>query len=75
MAWKTQGSWNKPTVNLPKQKDDSSFPGLKPTGPETPGKIEYEELQQNELMVLEAIYGEDFMKHDDAQSAWKVIQL
>lgn len=59
-------------INLPKPKDDSSFPGLKPASPEVATKIEYEELQENELMVLEAIYGDDFMKHKDTQSAWKV---
>ncbi|PNH45142.1 hypothetical protein VD0004_g2641 [Verticillium dahliae] len=74
MAWKSSGAWNKPIINLPKPaKDDSSFPGLKVTSPEATGtpKIEYEELQENELMVLEAIYGDDFRKHTDTQSAWK----
>lgn len=71
MAWKPSGVWNKPTINLPQQ-DDSSFPGLKPAGPDATTKIQYEELQQNELMALEAIYGEDFIKHKDTTSAWKV---
>ncbi|EEY22034.1 TTL domain-containing protein [Verticillium alfalfae VaMs.102] len=54
MAWKSSGAWNKPIINLPKPaKDDSSFPGLKVTSPEAAGtpKIEYEELQENELMT------------------------
>lgn len=72
MASKSSGVWNKP-VNLPtKKKDDSSFPGLKPRSPERTRKTEYEELQQNELIVLESMYGEDFVKHAETQSAWKV---
>ncbi|GKT49171.1 eIF-2-alpha kinase GCN2 [Colletotrichum spaethianum] len=60
MAWKSSGVWKKP-IDLPQtNRDDSSFPGLKPKGPEAATKIEYEELQQNELIALEAIYGEDF---------------
>ncbi|KAI8274036.1 eIF-2-alpha kinase GCN2 [Colletotrichum sp. SAR 10_98] len=71
MASKSSGMWNKP-VNLPtKKKDDSSFPGLKPRSPERTRKTEYEELQQNELIVLESMYGEDFVKHAETQSAWK----
>ncbi|KAJ0323998.1 hypothetical protein Brms1b_001245 [Colletotrichum noveboracense] len=71
MASKSSGVWNKP-VNLPtKKKDDSSFPGLKPRSPERTRKTEYEELQQNELIVLESMYGEDFVKHAETQSAWK----
>jgi len=35
-------------------------------------KIEYGELQQNELLALEAIYGDDFVMHTETQKAWKV---
>ncbi|KAF6819783.1 hypothetical protein CSOJ01_01190 [Colletotrichum sojae] len=72
MAWKASGVWNKP-INLSpnKNRDDSSFPGLKPRSPEATSKIEYDELQQNELIALEAIYGDDFVKHAETQSAWK----
>ncbi|KAL0943971.1 protein kinase [Colletotrichum truncatum] len=70
MAWKASGAWKKP-INLPTKKDDSSFPGLKPRSPERTSKIEYEELQQNELIVLEAMYGEDFVKPAETHSAWK----
>ncbi|ATY61628.1 kinase (Gcn2) [Cordyceps militaris] len=62
MAWQATGAWKSPLVNQPN--DDSSFPGLKPTSPEATNKIEYEELQQNELLALEAIYGEDFVQHN-----------
>ncbi|KAK2058552.1 Serine/threonine-protein kinase, partial [Colletotrichum caudatum] len=71
MASKPSGVWKKP-VNLPQtNKDDSSFPGLKPKGPEAASKTAYEELQQNELIALEAIYGEDFVRHADTPGAWK----
>lgn len=72
MTGKAPGPWNKPSIKLPKKNDDSSFPGLKPSSPEATAKIEYEELQQNELIVLEAMYAEDFVKHKQTQSAWKV---
>lgn len=72
MTSNASGPWNKPTIKLPKKKDDSSFPGLKPSSPEVTSKIEYVELQENELIALEAIYGDDFVKHKQTHSAWKV---
>ncbi|PQK15440.1 hypothetical protein BB8028_0005g09530 [Beauveria bassiana] len=69
MAWQSTGAWKSPLVK--QSEDDSSFPGLKPTSPEATNKIEYEELQQNELLALEAIYGEDFIQHSGTHSAWK----
>ena len=69
MAWQASGVWKKPMNNPPK--DDSSFPGLKPATPDATAKIEYEELQQNELLALEAIYGDDFVKHSGTHSAWQ----
>lgn len=71
MAWRTPGAWKTP-LSKDTKKDDSSFPGLKPTTPDATAKIEYEELQHNELLALEAIYGDDFVKHTDGHSAWKV---
>ncbi|OAA36278.1 Serine/threonine-protein kinase, GCN2 [Metarhizium rileyi] len=69
MAWQAPGTKKK---TLPKAgNDDSGFPGLEPTTPDAASKIEYEELQQNELLALEAIYGDDFVKHVDTHSAWK----
>jgi translation initiation factor 2-alpha kinase 4 len=70
MAWKAPGQWKTPLTR--QSNDDSSFPGLKPSGPEAAAKIEYEELQQNELLALEAIYGEDFIRHSATNSAWQV---
>lgn len=60
-------------MNLEKKNDDSTFPGLKPApSPEITTKIEYDELQQNELVALEAIYGDDFVMQKGPHSAWKV---
>ncbi|UPK95151.1 hypothetical protein LCI18_006086 [Fusarium solani-melongenae] len=70
MAWQS-GVWKSP-LNLSKNNDESSFPGLQPAAsPEATNKIEYDELQQNELLALEAIYGEDFVMHSGTHSAWK----
>jgi eukaryotic translation initiation factor 2-alpha kinase 4 len=65
MAWKATGAWGKPSSN-----NDSSFPGLNAT--QAPTTTQYEELQQNELIALEAIYREDFKRIDGGRSAWKV---
>ncbi|QPG97183.1 hypothetical protein C2857_005922 [Epichloe festucae Fl1] len=70
MAWQAPGVWKK-AATKDSNKDDSSFPGLKPTTPDTAAKIEYEELQQNELLALEAIYGDDFAMHTSTHGAWK----
>ncbi|KAM5374209.1 hypothetical protein ACJZ2D_006669 [Fusarium nematophilum] len=71
MAWKSSGVWKTP-LNLSKKNDESSFPGLQPAAsPDATNKIEYEELQQNELLALEAIYGDDFIMHTGTHSAWK----
>ena len=70
MALKQSGVWKTPLNN---NKNESSFPDLQPAAsPEVTNKIEYEELQQNELLALEAIYGDDFVMNPGTQSAWKV---
>jgi translation initiation factor 2-alpha kinase 4 len=76
MAWKTPAGQRKPPPKQQpaKKNGDSSFPGLKSAGPEGPKQVQktkYEELQQNEVMVLQAIYGDDFTEHKAAHSAWK----
>lgn len=54
-----------------KQNATDSFPGLKSPG--TPAaKTQYQELQENELIALEAIYGDDFTQHSATHSAWQV---
>lgn len=74
MPWQASGS-SKRAANKDSTTDDASFPGLKPTTPDATAKIEYEELQKNELLALEAIYGDDFVMHTSAHSAWKVSML
>ncbi|PHH83399.1 hypothetical protein CDD82_1333 [Ophiocordyceps australis] len=65
MAWQA----NNPN---PIPHHDSSFPGLTPTAAAaTATKTEYHEIQENELLALEAIYGNDFVKHSNAPTAWK----
>lgn len=76
MALNGAGAWKTPAVKSPDHKNDTSFPGLRPQGQETPAKIEYEELQQNEVLALEAIYGDDFVNHtSEQQTAWKVLHI
>lgn len=74
MAWKSPAGQRKPPPTpktLKKDKNESSFPGLKaPSQP--PAKTHYQELQQNEVMVLQAIYGDDFIEHKSGHSAWQV---
>jgi eukaryotic translation initiation factor 2-alpha kinase 4 len=56
-----------------KKKEDGSFPGLKAPG-KADIKTPYEELQVDEVMALQAIYGDDFIEHKTKTSAWKVWQ-
>jgi translation initiation factor 2-alpha kinase 4 len=75
MTGKAAGAWNKPPIKLPQKKDNTSFPGLAPasaSSPEVATKVEYEERQRDEVLALEAIYGEDFVKHTQTHSVWKV---
>jgi translation initiation factor 2-alpha kinase 4 len=74
MAWKTPAGQRKPPKQPAKKNGDTSFPGLASPGPEANKKTQYEELQQNEVMVLQAIYGDDFTEHKATHSAWKVCQ-
>lgn len=72
MARRAPGAWKTPVPSDHKQDDDTSFPGLKPANPDATPRIEYDELQQNEVLALEAIYGDDFAKHVGTPGAWKV---
>lgn len=71
--------WGKkpPQRNTP----SSGFPELKPSqlndvAPKVPlPKSQYEEIQQDELIALEAIYGEDFRRIESNHGAWKVYDL
>ncbi|KAF4450856.1 PEK/GCN2 protein kinase [Fusarium austroafricanum] len=71
MAGKQSGVWKTP-LDLTNNTNESSFPDLLPAASlEVATKIEYEELQQNELLALEAIYSDDFVMHSETHSAWK----
>ncbi len=71
MAWKTPAGQKKPSTNNPKNgpkgSNNTSFPGLKSgAGKVTAGgggQTQYEELQQNEVMVLQAIVSIYFFLH------------
>lgn len=73
MAGKQSGVWNTTPSGLKNHnKNESSFPGLLAARSEANNKIEYEELQKNEVLALEAIYSDDFVMHTETQNAWKV---
>lgn len=54
-----------------KQDENDSFPGLRGPGGPAP-KTRYQELQDDEVIALQAIYGEDFIQHSAAHTAWHV---
>lgn len=63
------------------QKNDSAsgFPGLKATKsndtvPAAIPKTQYEQLQEEELLVLGSMYPEEFRLIEKNQGAWKVIE-
>ncbi|TRX96280.1 hypothetical protein FHL15_003004 [Xylaria flabelliformis] len=71
MAWKTPGPWKVPQQPNYKRHDDSTPPGLPPTSPDTGPKTHYIDTQNEEIMVLKAIYGDDYVEHKAANTAWK----
>ncbi|KAI0875026.1 serine/threonine-protein kinase gcn2 [Hypoxylon argillaceum] len=71
MAWKTPGSWKAPQQPNNKRHDDSNRPGLSPTSPDTGPKTHYIDTQNEEILVLKAIYGDDYVEHKAANTAWK----
>lgn len=70
-------AWKKPSGQK-RQNGNKGTPGPKalggpqPTPPQVAVKTHYQELQENEVMVLKAIYGDDFAEHETANGAWKV---
>ncbi|OTB05744.1 hypothetical protein M426DRAFT_319421 [Hypoxylon sp. CI-4A] len=70
MAWKPTGPWKGPR-QLTTKSDDSIYPGLTPISPDAAPKTQYVDAQNEEIMVLQAIYGDDFIEHKAANSAWK----
>lgn len=61
----------KKPLQTTKENVRDSFPGLKGPG-DGAAKTHYQELQENEVMVLQAIYGDDFAQHSATHTAWKV---
>ncbi|KAI1391102.1 serine/threonine-protein kinase gcn2 [Hypoxylon trugodes] len=70
MAWKPPRQLKGPQ-QLTTKNNDSSYPGLNPISPETGPKTQYIDAQNEELMVLQAIYGDDYIEHKAANSAWQ----
>lgn len=76
MAPKNNGQQKK-AVNKPNRNGTNHMAttgGLSPSGPAPASatvKTNYEELQQNEMMVLQSIYFEDFLEQKVPNSAWK----
>ena len=62
--------WNN-AKKKPIAPSESSFPGLK-SATSTEVKSRYEEVQDDELIALESIYGEDFRRSETKGGAWKV---
>ena len=55
----------------------TGFPGLKSaqSNNATPPKSQYDEIQENELIALSSIYGDDFKRIETKQGAWKVCKI
>ncbi|KAL7625503.1 eukaryotic translation initiation factor 2-alpha kinase [Parahypoxylon ruwenzoriense] len=70
MAWKPNGPWKGPR-QLTTKTDDSSYPGLMPASPDTGPMTQYLDAQKEEIMVLQAIYGDDYIEHKAANAAWQ----
>jgi translation initiation factor 2-alpha kinase 4 len=54
-----------------KQQPNTPSPGLSGSKPDKQ-KSQYEEIQEDELIALASIYGEDFRQIEKNQVAWKV---
>ncbi|KAI0199013.1 serine/threonine-protein kinase gcn2 [Astrocystis sublimbata] len=70
MAWKTPGPWKVPQQPN-KRHDHSPQPGLPPNSPDAGPKTHYLDAQNEEIMVLQAIYGDDYVGHKATNTAWK----
>lgn len=65
--------WNKakvPTTGRP----DNSYPEIQSGATRNTQKTQYEEIQEDELIALASIYGEDFQNIQTKSGAWKVRQ-
>ncbi|KAI0471862.1 serine/threonine-protein kinase gcn2 [Xylariaceae sp. FL0804] len=61
MAWKTPASRRAP----------QHYPGPKLTSPDAGPGTQYTDAQNDELIALESIYGDDFVVHKAVNTAWK----
>ncbi|KAG9236637.1 anticodon binding domain of tRNAs-domain-containing protein [Amylocarpus encephaloides] len=52
-----------PTASLPKTQPDTPAKGI--------AKLDYEEIQNDELLALSSIYGDDFRRIETNQGVWK----
>lgn len=69
-SWKASGQWNLP-LQTSKSNDESSYPGLKPTSPNAGPRAQYVDAQQDEIVVLQSMYLDDFTEHKAANTAWQ----
>jgi translation initiation factor 2-alpha kinase 4 len=76
MAWKKPSAAQKkqaPAALSAKSDVKQSFPDLQsPAKVQDQAKTQYDEVQQEEVMVLQSIYGDDFVQHQSGNVAWKV---
>ncbi|KAI1475823.1 serine/threonine-protein kinase gcn2 [Daldinia eschscholtzii] len=70
MAWKSKTPWKGPQQLTTKNNNDPNYPGLKSASPDVGPKTPYTDVQNEEIMVLQAIYGDDYIEHKAANSAW-----
>ncbi|KAI1331968.1 serine/threonine-protein kinase gcn2 [Xylariaceae sp. FL0255] len=74
MAWKTPVPKKNNTSLLPNTKkhdDTKQRSNHGPASPDTGPKTHYIDTQNDEILVLKAIYGDDFVEHKAANTAWK----
>jgi translation initiation factor 2-alpha kinase 4 len=71
MAWNTPALRKTPQQPKYKRYDDSKQSGLPLASPDTGPKTHYINTQNEEIMVLKAIYGDDYVEHKAANTAWK----
>jgi hypothetical protein len=65
--------WVKSKPKQTTQLNNTSFPSLKvPEERKSAPESEYKQVQEDELFVLKAIYGDDYESEDTKPGAWKV---